>query len=309
MRSGRGGAGVSAGSMVGAACASPWRAAMADWSELAKVRLNTMVLISAATGFALGSAGAVAWPRLAAALAGIGSVAAGAAVLNQYLERKWDALMLRTRDRPLPAGRVAPVSALAAGITLSAGGVGYLAVAVNLPAAALAASTLGVYLFVYTPMKRWSSLNTVVGAVPGAMPPVLGWAAASGGVDAGAWVLFLVLFLWQMPHFLAIAWLWRADYARAGFRMLPVVRPDGRSTGGWAAAAAFGLVAVGLPALGAGLTGPVFALGAAVPGLAFFAMAWRFARRRGDAEARVLFLSSLCYLPLVLAWLAAGAGA
>jgi len=295
---------VSEGGGAGGAMADGARCALSDWLELIKARLTGMVIMSAGAGFVLGAGPVISWSGLAWALGGIGLVAAGAAALNQYMERDLDARMDRTRDRPLPRGRISPRSAKIAGIVLSIAGVGALAVASNPLTAFLSAASWSIYLFIYTPMKRWTTLNTLVGAVPGALPPVLGWAAAAGDIGDGAWLPFVVMVLWQMPHFLSIAWLCRSDYARAGFWMLPVVDPLGWGTGGWSVLCATLLVPVGWVAMRIGMAGPVFALVAGLAGLVLVRCAWRFAVRRGDGEARSLFLYSLCYLPIVLLGLA-----
>lgn len=293
---------------VGAAAIAPTkcvaRRAILDWLELTKARLTSMVIMTAGVGFVLGSGPRISWVGLAWALVGIGLVAAGAAALNQYMERDLDALMERTRGRPLPAGRMSPRAAKVGGIAMGVAGLGSLALASNLLAAILAGVSMAIYLLIYTPMKRWTSVNTLVGAVPGALPPVLGWAAAAGEVAPEAGLAFLIMFLWQVPHFFAIAWICRRDYARAGLWMLPVADPLGWGTGGWSVICAAALVPVGWFAVWLGMAGSVFALVAGMAGLVFVALAWRFAVRRGDGEARVLFLYSLCYLPIVLLGLA-----
>ena len=195
----------------------------ADFCELVKARLTALVVVTTLAGFYMGWSGAMDWRRLFNALFGTWLVASGSAALNELLERRTDAAMHRTRDRPLPSGRMSPDAALLIGFGLVVGGLAYLALLVNLLAATLAAVTMATYLFAYTPLKRRTPLNTLVGAIPGALPPVIGWAAATGTLDKGAWTLFAILFCWQMPHFLAIAWLYREDYARAGFVMLPNV--------------------------------------------------------------------------------------
>ncbi|MCC6356712.1 MAG: protoheme IX farnesyltransferase [Verrucomicrobiae bacterium] len=288
---------------TGSGGASPARA-ISDWLELTKVRLTCMVVMTAGVGFILGSGAGVSWVGLAWALGGIGCVAAGAAVLNQCMERELDALMERTRYRPLPAGRTSPKSAMIGGLVIAALGLGILAARTRPLAAFLAAASLGIYLLCYTPMKRWSTLNTLVGAVPGALPPVLGWAAAAGELTPMAWLPFWIMLLWQVPHFFAIAWICREDYARAGFWMLPVVDPLGWGTGGWCVICSAGLVPAGVLAMWMGMAGAGFAVAAGVAGWVFVHLAWRFACRRGDGEARALFLYSLCYLPFVLLGLA-----
>jgi protoheme IX farnesyltransferase len=222
-------------------------------------------------------------------------------VLNQVVERDTDALMRRTADRPIPAGRVDPDAALGLGVVLAVAGMGWLALAANPLAALLGAATLAGYLFVYTPLKRVSSLATLVGAVPGAMPPLIGWAAARGSLGAGAWALFGILFLWQLPHFLAIAWMYRADYQRGGMPMLPVIDPGGSRTGRQSVLYAAALVPVSLAPTALGLTGAVYFAGALALGLAFFGVALAFQRALSNQAARRLLLVSVLYLPAVLA--------
>ncbi|MEE8217874.1 MAG: heme o synthase, partial [Vicinamibacteria bacterium] len=203
------------------------RPAARDWLALTKPRITTLVIFTTLVGFVTSSPDPVPVLPLLWALVGTGCVAAGASVLNQVIERRTDALMLRTRTRPLPAGRMTPRDATLFGALLSVIGLGMLLWGSGPLAAAVAVATLVSYLAVYTPLKRRTPLATLVGAVPGALPPVIGWAAAQGSLDGGAFVLFAILFLWQIPHFLAIAWLYRDDYARGGLPMLPVVDREG----------------------------------------------------------------------------------
>jgi protoheme IX farnesyltransferase len=239
---------------------------------------------------------------MAAAVAGTALVAAGAAALNQVYGRDTDALMRRTRSRPLPDGRVTASDARLFGVLLSAAGLVLLGALVNLQATALALATLVTYLIIYTPMKRRSPLATLVGAVPGALPPLIGWVAAHGGLSAGGAALFLIVFLWQIPHFMAIAWLYRDDYSKAGFPLLPVIEPDGRRTGRQAVAYAAALVPASLIPAFVGLSGSVYAVVALVLGAALLWLAVRFAVTRSDRSARWLFFSSITYLPLI--WIA-----
>lgn len=275
--------------------------AVADFAELVKARLSFLTLATAMAGFALGAQGAWGWLLAAATMAGTALSAAGAAALNQWWEREHDARMRRTRDRPLPAGRLQPADALLAGLTLSVTGVACLAVFANLLAAALAAATIVFYLLVYTPLKRVTTLNTIVGAVPGALPPLIGWTAARGSINAEGLTLFAILFLWQMPHFLAIAWLYREDYAQAGFRMLSEGDDRAALTGRQAVVYALALLAVSLlPAVFFGYSA-VYFYGALFLGGGFVALAGNFACSGGTvAAARGLFLASIAYLPLLL---------
>ena len=272
------------------------RGAAADYVELVKPRITLMVMLTALVGFVMGSRGAVDFPALVAALAGTGLVAAGASTLNMLLERRTDALMHRTRNRPLPTGRLRPAEALAWGAVLTAAGLAFLAWRSGPLPALVALVTWTSYLFLYTPLKTRTSLATVVGALPGALPPVIGWTAARGSIDPGAFVLFAILFLWQIPHFLAIAWIYREDYARGGLPMLPVVDPAGIVTGRQAVANALALTIVSLaPAFG-GMAGDVYLAGALALGVMFTASAVWAAVKRTPAAARGLFLASLAYL-------------
>jgi protoheme IX farnesyltransferase len=281
------------------------RVALGDWVELTKPRITTMVLFTTLVGFVTSSPDRVQFAALAIALLGTGLVASGAAVLNQVLERDTDALMLRTRDRPLPAGRVSPTDASVFGGALSILGLGVLYGASDSLAAGVAALTLVSYLAVYTPLKRRTPFSTLVGAVPGALPPVIGWAAARGSLDGGAWLLFAILFLWQIPHFLAIAWLYRDDYARAGFPMLPVVDREGTFTARQAVLHCLALLLVSLAAAVAGLGGLWYVGGAFVLGVVLSLFALRLALARSLPAARGLFLASVLYLPALCSLLLA----
>ena len=275
---------------------------VSDYVALTKPRLNVLVVATSAAGYYLGARGPLNLTAMTAAVAGTALVAGGAAALNQVYERDTDAMMRRTRLRPLPDGRVPAFDARVFGLVLSAAGLILLGAFVNLAATALALATLVVYLIIYTPMKRRSPMATLVGAVPGALPPLIGWAAAHGGVSTGGAALFLIVFLWQIPHFMAIAWLYRDDYGKAGFPMLPVIEPDGRRTGRQAVAYAVALVpATLIPSL-IGLSGPVYGVIALVLGLGLVWLAVRFAAQRNDGSARWLFLSSIAYLPII--WIA-----
>ena len=272
------------------------RSAAADYLELTKPRITVMVVLTALVGYVMGSVGSVGAAGLLPALLGTGLVAAGASVLNMVLERRSDALMERTRLRPLPAGRLHPAEAVAWGLGLTATGLALLAWLSGVLAAGVAALTWASYLFFYTPLKTRTSLATIVGAFPGALPPVIGWAAARGTLDPGSFVLFAILFLWQIPHFLAIASLYREDYARAGFPMLPVLDPDGRVTGRQALANSIALLLVSLSPVAGGMAGGVYLGGALALGLGFTALAAWAAVVRTPAAFRRLFLGSVLYL-------------
>jgi len=272
-----------------------------DYIALTKPRLNLLVVATSAAGYYLGAPAVPHLIAMAPAVAGTALVAAGAAVLNQVYERDTDRLMRRTRTRPLPDGRIAIAEARAFGSALAAAGVTLLALAANHLAALLALSTLVIYLIVYTPMKRRSSSATLVGAVPGALPPLIGWAAARGHLSPGAWALFAIVFLWQIPHFMAIAWLYRDDYRNAGFPMLPVVEPEGTRTGRQAVLYAALLLPVSVAPTWLGVSGWGYFWLAVILGLGLFWLSVRFAARRTERSARELFFGSIAYLPLIWA--------
>lgn len=270
-----------------------------DYVALAKPRLNMLVVASALAGYAMAGGEAAQLLTLLGTLVGTALVAGGASAFNQLLERDTDGLMRRTRLRPLPDARLGARDALVFGGSLSAGGLLVLAATVNTLSAVVALATLGSYVLVYTPLKRRTSLATVIGAIPGALPPVIGWAAARGDLSQGAWVLFGIVFLWQLPHFLAIAWIYREDYARAGIPMLPVVEPDGRSTARQAVVYAAALLPLALAPTLVGMSGSVYFVGAFVLTSLFLVLAVRFAWTRAVADARRLFFGSIVYLPLL----------
>jgi protoheme IX farnesyltransferase len=275
------------------------RSVAADLLELTKPRITMMVVLTTMVGFVLGTRGPLSGALLAVTLAGTGLVAAGSSAMNMLMERRTDALMLRTRNRPLPAGRLRGPEALAWGLTLTSAGLALLAWRAGTLPALVAMVTWGSYLFLYTPLKTRTSLATLVGALPGALPPVIGWTAAAGAVEPGALVLLGILFLWQIPHFLAIAWIYREDYARGGLPMLPVVDPDGGMTGRQAVAHSLALTLISvMPALG-GMAGRLYLAGAVLLGVGFTAVAIRAAVVRTTAAARHLFLASLAYLSIL----------
>lgn len=272
---------------------------LADYAALSKPRLNTMVLATTLGGAWLAGGGNAPGLLLAHAVLGTGCVAVGASALNQVMERVTDGRMLRTATRPLPAGRLHPADAMAFGLLAIVGGVLWLAVATTALAAFLAGLTAATYLLVYTPMKARSAGNTLVGAVPGALPPVIGWTAVSGEMGAGAWFLFAVLYLWQIPHFLAIAWLYRRDYEQAGLVMLPSVDEDGSATARHAVTHAVALLLASLFPLPAHGAGTLYGIAAVVLGTGYIAAALYFRARRTDRSARILLRASLIYLPLL----------
>ncbi len=272
----------------------------AIFSELIKLRLTSLVLLTTAVGVYLGVRGAMDWTLLFHTLLGTALVASGAAALNQLIERDHDAKMQRTEDRPLPSGRLQPETVLIFGGIISSVGLGYLAWKVNLLTSLLGIVTLASYLFVYTPLKRITSLNTVIGAIPGALPPLMGWTAARNEINIEGWSLFAILFFWQLPHFLAIAWMYREDYQRGGFVMLPVIDPDGIRTGQQAVCHTLGLLFVSLFPVALGMAGWFYFAGATLFGGIFLAAAIRFSRELTRSHARQLFFASIIYLPLLL---------
>jgi len=271
-----------------------------DFIELAKPRVVFMVLVTTFVGFYLGSRGGPDYLLLLRTLFGTALAAAGSLTLNQFAERDLDARMLRTKMRPLPDGRLQPIDALIFGTVLTISGPLYLTLAVNGLSGLVTAATAASYLFVYTPLKRVTPLCSVIGAVPGALPPVTGWVAAHNGFGVEAWILFAILFLWQLPHSLAIARLYRDDYARAGIQLLPVVEPDGKSCGRQIVSNCLALLVVGfLPTL-VGLAGPVYFVTALVLGAVFLGYGIKFAVVRTAPAARHLMVASLLYLPTLL---------
>jgi heme o synthase len=269
-------------------------------SDLFKARLTALVLVTAAVGFYLGARSPISWLAMLHTLVGTALLASGAAALNELLEREHDAKMVRTQDRPLPSGRMTPEAVLLIGGLFCILGLIYLALAVNLLTAMLGAATIGTYLFIYTPLKRLTTLNTLVGAISGALPPLMGWTAARGEISGGGWCLFAILCFWQLPHFLAIAWMYRDQYAKAGFVMLPVVDPTGERTGRQALSHTLGLLPVSLCPFVFRMAGPVYLAGALVLGLAFLWCAFQFSRQLTVPRARQLFFASIIYLPSLL---------
>jgi protoheme IX farnesyltransferase len=268
--------------------------------ELAKLRIVSMVLVTATLGFFLGNHGLHPLPLFFAMLFGVGCATGGAAMLNNYLDRSSDATMNRTRARALPAGLIEPARALTGGISMVLIGVMELLWAVNLLTAFLVLLAAFLYVMVYTPMKKVSWLNTTIGAFSGAIPPMAGWAAATGHVDSGAWVLFAILFAWQHPHFFAIAWMYRGDYRAAGFKMLPVVEPNGERT--FHQTIVFSILLIGFSLLptALGITGRVYLWGALLLGLGMLSVALDFVHFHESSDARRLLKASIVYLPLLL---------
>lgn len=277
--------------------AKGWAAVYAD---LVKARLTLLVLLTTLVGFYVGQHGPMDYLLMFHALFGTALVASGAAALNQLLEREHDAKMRRTADRPLPAGRLQPVTVMLFGGVCALVGTIYLALLVNPLTSVLGAVSLVSYLFIYTPLKRLTWLNTAVGAVPGALPPLMGWAAARGELGGGGWALFAILAFWQMPHFFAIAWIYKDEYAKAGFQMLHAVDRDGRRTAQQSVSHTLGLLPISLTPFLFHLAGPVYLASALLLGGAYLGCAIQFARRLDLPSARRLFFASIIYLPLLL---------
>jgi len=270
-----------------------------DFVSLAKPRLNLLVVASTLAGYAMADGESLGLVRVCGLLLGTGLVAGGASAFNQVMERDLDALMKRTRTRPIPDQRLQPVEGLLFAGAITIAGLLMIVASANLLAAAVAIATLLSYVVVYTPLKRRSSFGTVIGAIPGALPPIIGWAASSAAIPTQAWTLFGIMFLWQLPHFLAIAWMYREDYARAGFPMLAVLDPGGRSTGRQSVVYAAALVPLSLAPPLMGMTGEIYFAGALVLGLLFLGLTLRFARTREVRDARRVFFGSITYLPLL----------
>ncbi len=271
------------------------------YSELTKPRITFLVSLTASAGFCMGSASGIDYLRLLNMSIGIALLSSGLSTLNQYLERDLDGLMRRTQGRPLPTGKLSPSEAAMFGISLSVVATAYLAIFINPLSALLGLATFASYLFVYTPLKTKTTLSTVFGAFPGAMPPLIGWVAARGRIGVEAWILFAILFLWQFPHFLAIAWMYRDDYARAGIKMLPVVEPEGRVTGQQIITYTVLLVPVSLLPVAVGISGQIYLVGAAVLGIGFLFFSAKAALVRTTWQARKLLLASVLYLPALFA--------
>jgi len=272
----------------------------AIFSDLVKARLTTLVLLTTAVGFYIGWRGAMNWFYFFNTLAATGLVAAGASALNQWLERDYDAKMRRTQSRPLPAGLLQPATVAIFGGAISVGGLIYLALAVNLLTSVLGAITLISYLFIYTPLKRVTWLNTLVGAIPGGLPPLMGWTAARNDLSGEGWALFAILAFWQLPHFFAIAWMYRDEYAKAGFKMLSGEDADGRRTAEQSVSNALALFIVSLCPFLFKMAGTVYLVGAILLGAGFLLCAIQFSRQLTLPRARQLFLASIIYLPLLL---------
>ena len=276
-----------------------FRDRVAAYLELTKPRITFLIVLTSAAGFALASTGRINYFAMLSAMFGIALLSSGIATLNQYMERDLDGLMKRTLSRPLPSGKLFPWEALLFGAGLTIVAEMYLAIFVNPLSALIGLTVIAGYLFAYTPLKTRTTLSTMVGAFPGAVPPLIGWAAARGELNLEAWVLFAILFLWQFPHFLAIAWMYREDYGRAGILMLPVVEPDGRVTAQQIVVYTVMLLPVSLVPTALGTSGKIYLVGAAVLGLLFLYSSVRAALSKSKQQARRLLLASVIYLPLL----------
>ena len=281
---------------------------VALYLELAKSRILSMVLVTTTLGYFLGGDGVHPLPRFLFALLGVGCATGGASILNNYLERNFDAKMERTRKRALPAGLIEPAKALISGVSFVLFGVFLLVWTANLLTAFLVLLAAFLYVLVYTPLKRVTWLSTTFGAIPGAIPPMAGWAAATGRLDAGAWALFAILFAWQHPHFFAIAWMFRDDYRTAGFKILPAIEPTGLRTVRLTVGFSLALLAVSLIPTLIGMAGWLYFSGALLIGFMILSAALSFARDRSVGNARRLLKSSILYFPLLLLLILVDAG-
>lgn len=286
---------------IGKSGAAGARSRIGAFVELTKPRIAFMLVLTSASGFYLGTAGVFDLALFAHAMIGITLLAFGVATLNQYLERAIDALMERTALRPLPAGKVSAVEALVFGALLCIGSEIYLFLAVNPLTAFLGLTVIVGYVFLYTPLKTRTTVSTAIGAIPGAMPPLMGWTAAANEITLGAWMLFVFLYLWQFPHFLAIAWIYRDQYAKAGIKMLPVVEEAGRITVRQIVIFTLLMLPVSIGPFFVGISGWIFLAGASLLGIWFLIVSLRMAREKNAASARRLLLASVLYLPLVFA--------
>jgi len=275
------------------------RERVSAYLDLTKPRITFLIVLTSAAGFGLASRGNINYVALTSALFGIALLSSGIATLNQYMERDLDGLMRRTASRPLPSGKLLPWEAMAFGVGLTVAAEIYLLAFVNPLSAMLGLTVIAGYLFGYTPLKTRTSLSTLVGAFPGAVPPLIGWTAARGELSIEGWVLFAILFLWQFPHFLAIAWMYREDYSRAGILMLPVVEPDGRVTAQQIVVYTLMLIPVSLLPTILGMSGKVYFYGAIILGLLFLYSSVRAAFSLSRQQARRLLLASVLYLPLL----------
>jgi len=283
-----------------AATTSHERGLIGQYLQLTKARLSALVLLTTAVGYLLASLGGIDWARLTFTVIGTALAAGCASAINQLMETRRDSLMHRTRNRPLPSGTMTNLHATIAALAMGFTGIAMLAVLVNIDAAWMALLTILLYVVLYTPMKSRSTLNTFVGAICGALPPMIGWVAATGSMDVGGWVLGAILFVWQIPHFLALAWLYREDYQRGGYAMLPVIDRGGQMTCNIIVLTSLLLLPLGLMATLVGVAGLVYAIGSVILGLWMAVLSLRLHRHRTHANARGVFLASITYLPLLM---------
>jgi protoheme IX farnesyltransferase len=284
---------------------APTPTLLRDLYELTKPRMNMLVVLTTLLGcYAAPHSLGMNWVLILNTVIATALTAASAGVLNQYIEREYDGYMYRTAQRALPAGRIDPLFALALGVLLGTAGITYLALAVNPLTALLGGTTLASYVFIYTPMKRWTTLNTIIGAIPGAIPPVMGWTAMTNSLSVEAAALFAILFIWQMPHFLAIAMMYEDDYSRGGFKMLPCVDPGHHSTARQIVIYSLSLLPISLMPVYLNMAGTIYFVIAILLGLGFIYFGLRLAMDRNRPSARRLFLASIAYLPLLLIVLA-----
>ncbi|MDG2053180.1 MAG: heme o synthase [Phycisphaerales bacterium] len=270
------------------------------YCDLTKARLTSLVLLTTFVGFFIGSSTTIDWLVLLWTLIGTALSAASASALNQLMEATLDSRMQRTQERPIPSGAMGRVHAFIAGMLMGYVGLAILALLVNLLASGLALATIVLYVLVYTPLKTRSTLNTLIGAICGALPPLIGWVAATGTLSGGGWLLAAILFVWQLPHFFALAWMYREDYRRGGFKMLPVVDETGRLTSETIVITSLCLIPLGLLVCAAGLAGEIFAIGAVLLGGWFSYRGMQLYRRRTDENAKRVFMASLLYLTVLL---------
>ena len=278
------------------------------YAVLVKMRLSLLVVMTTAVGYVMASTGPMNWLTLLWTVLGTLLCACSANGLNQVIENRRDAMMARTKDRPLPSGAMSPQHGWIVTMILGYGGLCMLALLVNLPAAGLALVTMLTYVLLYTPMKVHTTLNTLIGAIVGAIPPMIGWVAASGTLTTGAWILAAILFVWQLPHFLSLAWLYREDYAHAGFKMLPGIPGGEHTTCEVVLLTTLLLIPLGLTATMVGIAGVIYAFCSIALGIAFTLPAIRFFKERTRATARRVFLTSLLYLPLLMGIMIADRG-
>ncbi len=276
------------------------RSKFADYLSLTKPEITFLVTISAVAGFILGTSGAIDTATLLGLMAGVALSSAGGAAFNHYMERDKDAEMRRTDNRPLPSGRIKPVSVLVLASLMSVVGIGILVVYCNVLTSMLAALTIILYIFLYTPLKQHTKYNTLVGTIPGALPALGGWTAATGSFGLGGWIIFAILLIWQLPHFLALAWMYRKDYGRAGFKMLPVVEPQGRSTANQMLISAVLLLIISLLPSALGLTGMIYFTGMLLVGAWLVAMCISFYRTMSNHAARRVLKASVFHIPILV---------